>query len=83
MNHFISQIFRIPRFSQISFLRKNFFVLDLKNIRQRYLDDTMYLVHREANGEDRRSDELLTEAGIEVHHPLTHYYGKNLDTFIP
>ncbi len=52
-------------------------ILDLDNITARPLRKTRVLENRQANDVDLRTDELLTEFGIQVEHERTHayYYG--------
>lgn len=51
------------------------YVLDMENIVYRFLEDsdTKYLPDRQSNGLDGMKSEYLTEAGIELHHPDTHF----------
>lgn len=51
------------------------YVLDMENIVYRYLEDsdTQYLPDRQSNGLDGKKSEYLTEAGLELHHPDTHF----------
>lgn len=46
---------------------KELFILDVPEIRYRYVDDTRFLLNRQAPGDDCSKDELLTECGLEVH----------------
>ena len=56
--------------------------LDMKELKYRYFsgDDTRYEKKLEPNGMDGMQSGYLTECGIEVHHPLTHYFVKGLTT---
>jgi len=47
-------------------------VVDFDHLVYRYIDDTVFLPHRQERGRDARVDEFLTEAGLEVHHEKTH-----------
>lgn len=67
-----------PSFSATDYLRNDVFIIDTANIRYRHLQDTTYLKNRESNSVDGRTDEFLTEAGLEVHHGKTHYRIKGL-----
>lgn len=67
-----------PLFSATDYLRNDVFIIDTQNIRYRYLQDTTYLKNRQGNGVDGKTDEFLTEAGLEVHHAKTHYWIKGL-----
>lgn len=60
----------------------NILVLDMKEIKYRYFsgDDTRYEKKLEPNGMDGMQSGYLTECGLEIHHPLTHYYLKGLTT---
>lgn len=62
-----------PAFSATDYLRNDIFIIDTANIRYRHLQDTTYLRNRQGNGVDGKTDEFLTEAGLEVHHGKTHY----------
>jgi len=42
-----------------------------KYLRFRYIDDTKFLPNRQSPSIDGRTDEFLTEAGLEFHHPQT------------
>lgn len=67
-----------PAFSATDYLRNDVFIIDTANIRYRHLQDTTYLKNREGNGVDGKTDEFLTECGLEVHHGKTHYRIKGL-----
>lgn len=68
-----------PMFSATPGLANDLLVIDTANIRYRHLQDTTYLRNREQNGTDGKTDEYLTEAGLEVWHGLTHARVRNLD----
>lgn len=54
------------------------FVLDMKNLVYRYIDDLKYQPDLQANGVDGKQAGWIAEVGLEVHHPRTHYLIKNL-----
>lgn len=68
-----------PLFSATDYLRNDIFIIDTSNIRYRHLQDTTYLKNRQGNGVDGKTDEFLTEAGLEVHHGKTHYWIKGFN----
>jgi hypothetical protein len=68
-----------PMFSATKGLSNDMFVIDTANIRYRHLQDTTYLKNRQSNDVDGQADEFLTEAGLEVHHGLTHAWIKGVD----
>jgi hypothetical protein len=51
------------------------YVLDMDNLVYRYLEgsDTSYLADRQPNDLDGKKSEFLTECGLELHHPETHF----------
>lgn len=57
-------------------------VLDMANFKYRYFsgDDTRYEKNLQNNGLDSMKSGYLTEAGLEVHHPNTHFLIKGLAT---
>jgi hypothetical protein len=55
-------------------------VLDQQELVYRHLDDTTYQKKLEANGLDGMQSGYLTEAGLEVHHPLSHFLIKGMET---
>lgn len=57
-------------------------ILDMKEIKYRYFsgDDTRYEKDLTVNGTDGLKSGYLTEAGLEVHHPTSHYLIKGLAT---
>ena len=69
-----------PLFNRSDELRNDGFIIDVQNLRYRALNDrdTTLLANRQNNDEDRRKDEWLTEAGLEVRFPESHMYIKNL-----
>jgi hypothetical protein len=63
-----------PLFGQAGqFLAEDLLILDTENLRYRYVQDTIYLKDRQDRGTDGRTDEYLTECGLEVHHGITHF----------
>ncbi len=75
-----------PLFSFEAPLRNMAVVLDTKNLKYRYIDDTMFKpdpleVKGGATGVDGKQEEFLTECGLELHHPETFgvMYGIGLD----
>jgi len=57
-------------------------VLDMKEIMYRHLpgDDTRYEKDLQENGLDGLKAGYISECGLEVHHPLSHFYIKGLRT---
>jgi len=55
-------------------------VLDMKEIMYRHLagDDTRYEKDLQDNGLDGMKSGYISECGLEVHHPLSHFYIKGL-----
>lgn len=51
------------------FLSDGILVLDTAKLKYRYIDDTDLLKDREDRGTDGKSEEYLTECGLEVHNP--------------
>jgi hypothetical protein len=68
-----------PMFSATPGLSNDLLVIDTANLRYRHLQDTTYLRDRQQNGTDGKTDEYLTEAGLEVWHGLTHGRIRNID----
>lgn len=56
-----------------------FWVLDMANFVYRFVDDTTYQPKLQANGLDGTKSGYLTECGLEVHHPLSHFLIKGLN----
>lgn len=67
-----------PMFSATPGLSNDLLVIDTANLRYRHLQDTTYLRDRQQNGTDGKTDEYLTEAGLEVWHGLTHARIRNI-----
>jgi Family of unknown function (DUF5309) len=61
-----------PLFNLYSDWRKLILVIDLPNVSYRYIDDLMYLEHRQNPGDDALKNEWLAECGLELHHATTH-----------
>jgi hypothetical protein len=74
-----------PLLTERSDQNYNALILDVGNLRYRYLNDsdTQLLKNRQNPGEDRRRDEWLTECGLEVRFPESHLYLKNFQTITP
>lgn len=53
-------------------------VLDMDNIRYRYVDDTFYKVDQEEDGVDGMESGFITECGMEFQHAKTHFLLKGL-----
>lgn len=68
-----------PLFSQTGAeLGSDMLILDTENFKYRYITDTVLLKDRQDKGVDGTADEYLTECGLEFHHPLTHFWLKNI-----
>jgi hypothetical protein len=61
-----------PLFNLYSDWRKLILIIDLPNVSYRYIDDLMYLEHRQNPGDDALKNEWLAECGLELHHAVTH-----------
>jgi hypothetical protein len=48
-------------------------VLDMDNLKYRYVDDTFYKVEQQDNGIDGLESGFVTECGMELQHAKTHY----------
>ena len=74
-----------PLFSQNPLLRYNALILDVQNLRYRYLQgrDTDLLKNRQNNGDDFRKDEWLSECGLELRFPESHMYIQNVQNYVP
>ena len=59
-------------FRQIPGAQFDAVILDTKDLRYRYIDDTSLLKDRQGNGVDGVTDEYLTEAGLEILQEKTH-----------
>ena len=68
----------IPSFNLYDDWRKMILILDLPNIKYRYIDDLQYLEHRQDPGDDALKNEWLAECGLELHHAQTHGVIKGL-----
>ena len=69
-----------PLFNLYDDWRKMILILDLPNIKYRYIDDLQYLEHRQDPGDDALKNEWLAECGFELHHAQTHGVIKGLAT---
>jgi hypothetical protein len=69
-----------PLFNRDAALRKDMFIIDVNQLKYRYLTDrdTTLLPNRQANDFDGRKDEWLTEAGLEINMPEYHMYLRNM-----
>lgn len=74
-----------PLFSQNPVLRYNAMILDIQNIKYRYMQgrDTELLKNRQNNGDDFRRDEWLTEGGLELRFPESCMYLQNVTGYTP
>lgn len=60
-----------PLFNLYTNWRQTMVVLDLKNLRYRYIDDLAFLKDRQDPCADSKKDEFLAECGLELHHAQT------------
>ena len=72
-----------PLFNMYPDWRKMMLIIDLPFIKYRYIDDLMYLEHRQNPGEDAQKNEFLAECGFELHFPQTHGVIRNLAAATP
>lgn len=74
-----------PLFSQNSWLRYCLLILDVQNLKYRYMQgrDTTLLKNRQNNGDDFRRDEWLSECGLEFHFPESNMFIQNVTNFTP
>jgi len=74
-----------PLFNQDPMLRNSMLILDVGNLVYRNLDgrDTDILTNRQANNEDGRTDEWLTECGLEARYPESHMFIQNMLSYAP
>jgi hypothetical protein len=70
-----------PLFNRFADWRKVMLILDLANLRYRYIDDLQFLRDRQAPDRDARQDEFLAESGLEVHHSKTFGYISDVGAF--
>lgn len=70
-----------PLMSDHPVYRKDMLVLDMSQLKYRYVDDTHFLKNRQARGTDATKDEYLSEVGLEVHHEETHALFKNMASY--
>jgi len=67
-----------PLFNLYADWRSLVLIVDLPNVKYRYIDDLQYLEHRQNPGDDALKNEFLAECGFELHHASTHGMIKNL-----
>jgi len=68
-----------PLFSQAGAeLGSDMLIVDTANLKYRYITDTVLLKDRQDKGTDGTAEEYLTECGLEIHHPKTHFWLKNI-----
>lgn len=68
-----------PLFSQTGAeLGSDLLILDTENLKYRFVTDTVLLKDRQDKGTDGTAEEYLTEAGLEFHHPKTHFWLKGI-----
>jgi hypothetical protein len=72
-----------PLFNLYADWRAMIVIIDLPHVKYRYIDDLMYLEHRQNPGEDQLKNEWLAECGLELHHAQTHGVIKNLKGAVP
>lgn len=70
-----------PLMSDHPTYRKDMVILDTKNLKYRYMDDTQFLKNVQAPGVDANKDMYLTEAGLEVQHEKTHAWWQNMASY--
>ena len=83
LRHFVTSlgdgyIRQHPLFNLYDDWRKMILILDMPNIKYRYIDDLQYLEHRQDPGDDALKNEWLAECGLELHHAQTHGVIKGL-----
>lgn len=73
-----------PLFSQNATLRYNMLIVDVANLKYRYLRgrDMELLTNRQGNDEDARKDEWFGECGLELNLPESHMYIQNMTTAV-
>lgn len=74
-----------PLFSQNTFLRSCALILDVQNLKYRYMQgrDTDLLKNRQNPGDDFRRDEWLSECGEEIRFPESHMFIQNVVNYAP
>lgn len=74
-----------PLFSQNAFLRNCLLILDVQNLKYRYVQgrDTQLLKNRQNNGDDFRRDEWLSECGLEFRFPESNMFLQNIQSYTP
>lgn len=63
-----------PLMSQHPVWRQNCLILDVNNLMDRVIDETMLVRNRQNPGDDLSLDEFLGESGLELHYEETHAY---------
>lgn len=70
-----------PLFSQAgAALAEDLLIIDTMNLKYRYVTDTVLLKDRQNPGDDGIAEEYLTECGLEIQHPKTHFWLKGIST---
>lgn len=72
-----------PLFNLYADWRSYLVIIDLPHVKYRYIDDLMYLEHRQNPGDDALKNEWLAECGLELHHAQTHGLITNMKKGIP
>lgn len=74
-----------PLFNQDPAWRYNCMILDVHNLKYRYIEgrDGVLRENIQDNDSDYRKDEWLTEAGLEINFPDSHMYIQNVRSFQP
>lgn len=70
-----------PLFNEYSDWRQTGLILDVPNLRYRYVQDLGFFTNRQNPGDDARTDEFLAECGLEVHHAKTHGVIRGVSSF--
>ena len=71
-----------PLLTRITKYQDDGFVFDLPKMTWRYIDDTQYVTFRQNRGDDFRSDEFLTEGGLEFHHAKSFFKLEDFGSFL-
>jgi hypothetical protein len=74
-----------PLFSQNTFLRSCALILDIQNLKYRYVQgrDTTLLKNRQNPGDDFRRDEWISECGLELRFPESNMFLQNVTNYTP
>jgi hypothetical protein len=70
-----------PLFNLYADWRKVILIIDMANLRYRYVTDLQYLRNRQNPGDDASKDEFLAECGLEIRHGQTHGIIRDVATF--